>query len=118
MGWNLSLEDLNVAPNKLEDLTNCSYSKFIKLEYDPMKEQLNVSNHGISLGKFVKLDWASASILPDDRRSYGEARYIAVAELQNILHVTFFTLRGGVFRVISLRRANKRETRRYHDSKE
>ena len=102
----------------IEDLTNCGYNKFIKLEYDPLKEQLNLSKHGISLGRFVELDWASASILPDDRRSYGEARYIAVAELHNRLHVTCFILRGGVFRVISLRRANKRETRRYHDSKE
>jgi len=50
----------------------------MKLEYDPLKEQLNLSKHGISLGKFSELDWASASILPDDRRSYGEARYIGL----------------------------------------
>ena len=65
-------------PNKLEDLTNGNYNKCMKLEYDPLKEQLNLSKHGISLGKFVELDWASASILPDDRRTYGEARYIGL----------------------------------------
>jgi len=90
----------------------------MKLEYDPVKEQLNLNKHGVSLARFVDLDWDKASITTDNRKSYDETRYIAVAELKDRLHITCFTLRGSIFRVISLRRANQREQRAYHDSKE
>ena len=90
----------------------------MKLEYDPRKEQLNLSKHGISLARFVDLEWEKASITNDNRKSYGETRYIAVAELEDRLYIACFTLRGSAFRVISLRRANQREQRAYHDSKE
>jgi len=90
----------------------------MKLEYDPVKEQLNLNKHGVSLARFVDLDWDKASITTDNRKSYDETRYIAAAELKDRLHITCFTLRGSIFRVISLRRANQREQRAYHDSKE
>ena len=90
----------------------------MKLEYDPVKEQLNLSKHGISLARFADLDWDKASITQDNRKSYGETRYIAAAELKDRLHISCFTLRGNTFRVISLRKANQREERTYHDSKE
>ena len=55
----------------------------MELEYDPEKEQLNLSKHGISLARFADLDWDKASITQDSRKSYGETRYIAAAELKD-----------------------------------
>ena len=60
----------------------------MKLEYDPVKGQLNLNKHGVSLARFVDLDWDNASITNDNRKSYGETRYIAVAELEDRLHIT------------------------------
>ena len=49
----------------------------------------------------------------DDRANYGELRYIGIAPLENRLYVVVYTERGNVTRVISLRKANEREVRRY-----
>jgi len=92
------------------------YNKTMKLEYDLAKEQLNLRKHDISLARFVDLDWDTARVFKDERTDYGEARYVAAAELANRLCIACFTLRGDVFRAISLRKANKQEYRSYHDS--
>jgi len=49
----------------------------------------------------------------DDRFEYGEARFIATGEIAGRLHVCVDTLRGDAYRIISLRRANRRETNAY-----
>jgi len=92
------------------------YNKDIEIEYDPVKDQANLIKHGLSLASFVELDWEKAKIMKDQRTGYGENRYVAVANLAGRLHITCFTLRGEIFRVISLRRANKREHRAYYGS--
>jgi uncharacterized DUF497 family protein/uncharacterized protein (DUF4415 family) len=86
------------------------YNKHIELEYDPVKDQTNHIKHGVSLVSFVDLDWERAKIRKDERTGYSETRYVAAANLAGRLHITCFTLRGEIFRVISLRRANKRES--------
>ena len=49
-------------------------------------------------------------IWEDARREYGEGRFRAVGETDgDILHVVF-TRRGDAVRIISVRRANRRET--------
>jgi uncharacterized DUF497 family protein len=50
---------------------------------------------------------------PDNRRSYGEERYIAATPIGARLHVVVFTIRSGTLRIISLRKANRREIKRY-----
>jgi len=42
------------------------------IEFDPSKEQKNVNKHGLSLGRFVELEFRSGIIERDDRRDYGE----------------------------------------------
>lgn len=52
-------------------------------------------------------------IVEDDRWDYGEKRYNMLAGCDGrLFHITF-TLRGGVIWIISARKANKREQRRY-----
>jgi uncharacterized DUF497 family protein len=50
---------------------------------------------------------------PDDRRDYRELREIGYAQMDGQLYCVVFTQRGDMFRVISLRRANSREVKRY-----
>jgi uncharacterized DUF497 family protein len=51
--------------------------------------------------------------LEDRRRDYGEPRYLVLCPLKNALvHVTY-TVRGASIRLISARRASRRETRDY-----
>ncbi len=49
----------------------------------------------------------------DDRRDYGETRYIAIGILGDRLHVLCFAETEDGIRVISFRKANAREVKRY-----
>ena len=49
----------------------------------------------------------------DDRKDYGETRILALAPETGILYYAAFVERGEVRRMISLRRANRREVKRY-----
>ncbi|MBV9655681.1 MAG: BrnT family toxin [Acetobacteraceae bacterium] len=55
-----------------------------------------------------ELAWETALILEDSRRDYGETRLRVLALIGNQLHAAVVTPRGDV-RVISLRKANRRE---------
>lgn len=55
----------------------------------------------------------SALVHIDDRQEYGEVRYVALGWLENRLHVLCFTEEAEGIRVISFRRANDREVKRY-----
>ena len=85
----------------------------MRFESDPTKDQLNLDKHGVSLGLASDLDWDVALLWIDDRREYGETRILALAPWTSILYYVAFVDRGNVSRVISLRRANQREVRRY-----
>ncbi len=59
------------------------------------------------------LDWATALIWEDTRKDYGERRYCVLGFIAGRLHSAVFTPREGKPRVISLRKANRREVKRY-----
>ena len=49
----------------------------------------------------------------DDRRDYGETRFITIGFLQERMVVVVWTARGPIRRIISLRKANDREQALY-----
>jgi uncharacterized DUF497 family protein len=52
-------------------------------------------------------------VVKDARKDYGDARYNMLAEVNGrVFHITF-TERGRIIWIISARKANKREQRRY-----
>jgi hypothetical protein len=55
------------------------------------------------------MDLDLAEIIRDTRRDYGEVRLQARGLIRGRLYVVVFTIRGADFRLISLRKANKRE---------
>ena len=61
----------------------------------------------------IELDWQAALVWVDERFEYGETRMIALAPRVNILYCVAFVDRGEVRRIISLRRANRREVKHY-----
>jgi len=85
----------------------------VRFEFAPNKDQLNLDNHGVSIGLASELNWDAALLWVDDRRDYGETRILALAPWTSILYYVAFVDRGNVRRVISLRCANRREVRRY-----
>ncbi|EKZ3178507.1 BrnT family toxin [Pseudomonas aeruginosa] len=83
------------------------------LEYDPAKRETNLSKHGVDFESVHDFDFDSALYWVDDRFSYGEVRYVAIGYLAERLHVICFTETETGIRVISLRKANKREVKKY-----
>jgi uncharacterized DUF497 family protein len=85
----------------------------MRIEFDPAKDALNQAKHGVSLSLAAELDWDSALVWSDDRFEYGELRLIALAPRSGILYYVAYVERGNARRIISLRRANRREVRHY-----
>lgn len=85
----------------------------MRIEFDPAKDTSNQAKHGVSLVLACELDWEAALVWVDDRFEYEELRMIALAPRTEILYYVAFVDRGEVRRVISLRRANRREVKHY-----
>ncbi len=71
--------------------------------------------HGISLAGAVHLEWDTVITMPDTRRDYGEIREIGYGLIGNRLYCVVFVRRDDTLRMISFRKANSREVRRYVD---
>jgi uncharacterized protein len=81
-----------------------------------MKDAGNLAKHGISLGVAYELDWNVALLWVDDRFEYDELRMIALAPRASTLYYVAFVDRGEVRRIISLRRATRREVKYYAEN--
>lgn len=81
----------------------------MKIEFDPEKNRANIAKHKISFDEVKVFDFNSSVIVEDQRREYGEIRYIALGMLAHRLYVLVFTLVQDGIRVISLRKANSRD---------
>ncbi len=85
----------------------------MNFEWDAAKSQANIKKHGVDFTDAALILADSPLILEDARRDYGERRCLAFGERNKQLFVVAFTFREGVFRIISDRRANSRERRKY-----
>ena len=83
------------------------------MDKDSQKEDRNIAERGLSLELAEQRDWTTALIWEDQRKDYGEHRYCVLGFIEDRLHSVVFTPRNGTPRVISLRKANKREVNRY-----
>ena len=88
----------------------------MKIEFDPDKSRQNIRNRSISFELAELFEWETALVWEDKRHDYGEARFCALGYIGLRIHHLVFTLRGDRIRVISLRKANRREVRRYAET--
>ena len=82
-------------------------------EWDEKKREDNRRYHGLDFFDAFAFDWSQALIKPDDRRDYKEQRYVAMAPIEDRLYVMVYTERQEKTRIISFRKANRREVRFY-----
>ena len=87
------------------------------IDFDPAKDLINQAKHGLSLALARELDWDNSLVWVDERRGYGEIRMIALAPATGILYYIAFVDRERTRKVISLRRANRREVKHYDQSR-
>ena len=87
-------------------------------EWDPAKAAANLAKHGVSFESAEAFDWKAALVEEDKRHHYGERRFYALAEMNGRIYAMIFTRRGQAVRIISFRKANDRERRRYENAQE
>lgn len=85
----------------------------MRIEFDPDKDAANQARHGVSLALASELDWDAALVWVDHRFDYDELRMIALAPETNRLYYVAFVDCGEVCRIISMRRATRREVEHY-----
>lgn len=89
----------------------------MQIEFDPDKDAANGSKHGVSLsfGAEVLADENRLDVL-DVRFVDIEERFVSYGMVEGRVWVCVFAPRGESHRIISVRKANDREARRYHDT--
>ena len=85
----------------------------MEFEWDENKRRINLQTHNLDFANANLAFTESAFIIPDDREDYGENRYILLGLMRERIVVIAFTIRDNVIRVISMRKANKRERKSY-----
>jgi len=86
-----------------------------QFEWDPAKADAHVRKHGIDFNaarrvfsdQFVVIEY-------DESSSDHEDRFVAIGLLNGRLITVFYTERGDRIRIISARKANSYEQRKYH----
>jgi uncharacterized protein len=85
----------------------------MQIEFDTAKDAAIRGKHGVSLALASELDWEAALVWVDERFEYNEARMVALAPEAERLYYVAFVDRGDTRRIVSLRRANRREVKHY-----
>ncbi len=85
----------------------------MRFVFDPDKDKLNLAKHGLSLSFAEKLIWEEAYVWVDPRYAYDELRVIGLVPEGKTLYFVAFVDRGDVRRTLSLRRAERREVKKY-----
>lgn len=89
------------------------------IEFDPAKNDSNIRERGLSFEAAAEFDFEGALYWVDDRADYGETRVRALGRLAGgRVHSLVFVETAAGIRVISFRKANAREVRRYEQTAE
>ncbi|WP_447969418.1 BrnT family toxin [Nitrospira sp. M1] len=84
-------------------------------EWDEEKNRLNIEKHRISFEEAVHIFNDIHLSRPDTREDYGEVREITIGVIaETVVAVVVHTDRDEMIRLISARKANKRERSEYH----
>jgi hypothetical protein len=89
----------------------------MEFEWDERKARQNIAKHGVPFEYAVRLFLDSQRLDAEDaRRDYGEERRLILGKIEGRLYVVACTVRGRIIRLISARKANEREQRKYDEA--
>jgi uncharacterized DUF497 family protein len=85
----------------------------MKFEWDENKRRTNLEKHGLDFEDAYRVFTEEAYVVEDIRENYDEPRYILTGLLYSRVVVVAFAVRNDVIRIISMRKATKREQKHY-----
>jgi uncharacterized DUF497 family protein len=87
----------------------------MKLEYDEEKRALTLEHRGLDFAHAVNVFDSPTFTLVDDRKDYGEIRYLTLGTLDAKVVAVVWTQRGEAHRIISMRECHAKERKRYEE---
>ena len=91
----------------------CSNKRAMDIVFDQAKRDATLENRGLDMARAGEVFDGTTLTAEDDRRDYGETRFITVGHLDGRMVFVAWTPRGPARRIISMRKANEREQRKY-----
>ena len=93
------------------------YTSFVRFEWDEAKRKANIAKHGIDFLDVPEMFGSLMLVGTDSRKDYGETRNVGFGFIRGRLIAVAFTERTPNFiRIISARKANKREEAYYQET--
>ena len=83
------------------------------IEFDAAKRTATLRARGLDMARAGEVFADATLTVEDDRRDYGEDRFITIGFLDGAMVVLVRTPRDGTYRIISLRKASERERTLY-----
>jgi len=88
----------------------------MKYQWDEEKNKKNIRHHGIDFNDVPSMFLSPMVTFLDNRKDYGEDRWIGIGILKTILAVIVFTEpNDDTIRIVSARKARKHEQQIYRD---
>ena len=87
----------------------------MKFEWDDSKNRRNFEKHGIDFEDAAELFRSMRVTFVDSRANYGEVRKISIGRIGVNICVVVYTERDETMRIISARRANARERKKFYE---
>lgn len=84
----------------------------MRFEFDPDKSEANKAKHGIDFVEAQRL-WDDDNLIEGPARTDEEPRMVAIGMIDGKLWTAVYTMRGEMVRIISVRRARKKEASNY-----
>lgn len=85
----------------------------MRITFDPAKRDATLAERGLDFESAALVFRGDTYDADDLRADYGERRIITVGRLRGRMVIVVWTPRGEARHVISMRKANERERRRY-----
>ena len=94
-----------------------AYTVFMEFEWDEGKSDDCFVQRGFDFNFAIRAFLDPNRIVRIDRRwDYGEDRYRLLGSIEGRLFAVIYTMRGSVIRIISARKANRKEVRGYEQN--
>lgn len=86
-------------------------------EWDEAKNAADIQKHGVGFATACRIFDSPVLTWTDERNDYGEVRELSIGAVDGVLFLAVIhTARGDRHRIISARRANRAERKRYEDA--
>ena len=91
------------------------YNTQMQIEYDPKKTKSNLIKHGVSFEEAATALYDPMALVQEDTDSIGENRwvFIGLSSETNLLTVVYTLREEEIIRIISARKATRKEAKYY-----